>query len=126
MRAERIGHVRQRPLHVSDERFRIGDVVRNFAHAVHVVGHTDDFGGDLVVGQHAEGMAHHRGAHDFPEGADMRQAARAVAGFEHHHVLRMALMPLEHEARLFEGPSFGGGGEGGKIGHQANPSRELA
>jgi hypothetical protein len=28
---------------------------------------------DLVVGQHAEGVAHHGGARDLAEGADMRQ-----------------------------------------------------
>jgi hypothetical protein len=29
---------------------------------------------DLVVGEHAEGMAHHGGARDLAERADMRQA----------------------------------------------------
>ena len=65
-------------------------VVRHLAQAVHVVGEGEQPGLDLVLGQHAEGVAHHGGARDLAEGADMRQARRAVAGLEQHLVLRVS------------------------------------
>ena len=82
------------------------------------VGDADDLGGYLVVGEHTEGVTHHRGAHDFAEGADMWQTRGAVAGLEDHNVLRRFLQPLRDQAGLFERPSLGGGCEGGEIGHR--------
>ncbi len=91
MRAERIGHFGQRLAEMLRQHLLVGNVVRHLAQAVHVVGERDQPGLDRVVGQHAEGVAHHGGARDFAESADMRQAGRAVAGLEDHLVLRALL-----------------------------------
>ena len=60
-----------------------------------------------VVGQHAEGVAHHGRARDLAEGADMRQARGAVAGLEQHFVLAGALDARDELARLLERPGLG-------------------
>jgi hypothetical protein len=59
---------------------------------------------DLVVGQHAEGVAHHGGARHLAERADVRQAGRAVAGLEDHFVLGLLFQARDDLARLFERP----------------------
>src|SRR4029077_19911342 len=64
-------------------------------------------GFDLVVGQDAKGMAHHRRAGDFTERADMRQARCAVPGFENDFVLGPPLERRDDLARIFERPSVG-------------------
>src|SRR6201999_2905865 len=61
----------------------------------------------LVVGEHAERMAHHGGARDLAERADMRQAGRSVAGLEDHLVLRLALQARDDLLRLLERPGVG-------------------
>ena len=106
-------------------------VVGHLAQPVHVVGEGDQPGLDLVVGEHAEGVAHHGGARDLAEGADMRQAGGAVAGLEDHLVLRLALQPRDDLARLLERPGVRllgelaqrGGGFGD--GHRALRARPL-
>ena len=70
-------------------------VVGHLAQAVHVVGEGDEPRLHLVVGQHAEGVPHHGGARDLAERADVRQAGRAVAGLEHHLVLRCVFEPRD-------------------------------
>ena len=82
----------------------LGDVVGHLAQRIHVVGEGDQPGLDLVAGEHAEGVAHHRGARYLAEGADMRQARRAVAGLEDHLILGRALEPRDDLARLLERP----------------------
>ena len=84
----------------------VGDVVGNFAQAVHVVGEADEPGRHLVLGEHAEGVAHHGGAGDLAERADMRQAGRAIARLEDDGTGRLgdALQPAQDLARLLEGP----------------------
>ena len=70
-------------------------------------------------------MAHHGGAGDLAEGADMREAGRAVAGLEDHLVLGMALEPRDDLARFLERPRIAplgkipqlGRGRGHHIGH---------
>ena len=104
MRAERIGHLGQRLAQMLRQHLLVRDVVGHLAQRVHVVGERDQAGLDLVVGEHAEGVAHHRGARHLAEGADMRQAGRAVAGLENHFVLRPALEPRDDLARLLERP----------------------
>ncbi len=104
MRAERIGHLGERLAEMLRHHLFVGHVVGNFAQPVHVVGERDQPGFDLVVGEHAKGMAHHRGARDFAERADMRQAGRSIAGLEYHLVLRLALEPRDDLARLLERP----------------------
>ena len=86
----------------------VGDVARHFAQAVHVVGEADQPRRDLVLGEHAEGVAHHGGAGDLAEGADMRQARGTVASLEDDGAgrLRNALQPAQDLARLLEGPGL--------------------
>ena len=61
-----------------------------------------------------EGLAHHGGAHDLAERADMRQARRAVAGLEQHIALgrRFAADAGDELAGFFERPRARGLGEG--------------
>ena len=104
MRAERIGHLGQRLVEVLRHHFFVGDIVGNLAQAVHVVGKSDEPRLDRVGGEHAEGVAHHRGARHLAERADMRQAGRAVAGLEDDLVLRVPLQPRHDLARFLERP----------------------
>ena len=63
----------------------------------------------------AEGVAHHGGARDLAEGADMRQAGGAVAGLENDFVLGIFLQPRHDLARLLERPGarlLGDGAQG--------------
>jgi hypothetical protein len=55
-----------------------------------------------VVGQRTEGRAHHGRSGDLAEGAQVRQAGRAVAALEHHRPTqrRQRLDRLAHLARL--------------------------
>ena len=105
MRAERIGHLGQRFAEMLRHHLLVGNVVGHLAQAVHVVGERDQAGLDLVVGEHPEGVADHGGARHLAEGADMRQAGGAVAGFEDHLVLRPLVQARDDLARLFERPS---------------------
>ncbi len=114
--AERIGHLGQRLTEMLRQHLLVRHVVGNLAQAVHVVGEGDQPRLDLVVGEHAEGVAHHGGARHLAEGADMRQAGGAVAGLEDHLVLLLflqfllfllfllLLQPGDNFARLLERP----------------------
>src|ERR1700682_3552140 len=51
-------------------------------------------------------MAHHGGARDLAESADMRQARRPIAGREQPLVLRLLLKPRDNLLRLFERPGI--------------------
>src|SRR6185437_15889757 len=84
----------------------VGDVVGHLAQRVHVVGEGDQPGLDLIAGEHAEGVTHHRCARDLAKSTDMRQAGRAVAGLEDHLILGPALEPRDDLARLLERPSM--------------------
>ena len=77
MVAEGVRHLGQRLAEMLRQHLLVGDVVRHFAQAVHVVGEADQPRRDLVLGQHAEGVAHEGGAGDLAEGADMGQARTA-------------------------------------------------
>ena len=102
--AERVGHPGQRLAEMGRHHFLVGDVVGHLAQAVHVVGKRDQPGLDRVVGEHAKRVAHHGGARDLAERADMRQAGRPVAGLEDHLVLRLSFQPRHDLARLLERP----------------------
>ena len=92
-------------------------VVRDLAHAVHVVGEAEQPRLDLVAGQHAEGVAHHRGARDLAERADMRQAGRAVAGLEQDRLGKaLPFVALDDLPRLLERPGFAVGCGGKQFG----------
>ena len=82
MRAERVGHGGQRFLQMRREALGIGHVARHLAHPVEIVGKADQPRGD--VADHLEGAADHGGAQHLAEGADMRQARRAIARLEEH------------------------------------------
>ena len=82
---------------------------RHLAQAVHVVGEGEQPGRN-VGAMTLEGAAHHGGAHHLAEGADMRQARRAVAGLEQHIAFgrRRFLVARDQLARLLEGPGARG------------------
>ena len=115
MGAERIGHPGQRLAEMLRQHLLVRHVVRHLAQAVHVVGKRDQPGLDLVLGQHAKRMAHHGGARDLAEGADMRQARWAIAGLEQHLVLRSLLQPRHNRLGLLERPGIGLFGERAQI-----------
>ena len=132
MGAERIGHPGQRLAEVLFQHLLVRHVVGYLAQAVHVVGERDQPGPDLVLGEHTKRMAHHGGARDLAESADMRQARRPVAGREQHLVLWLLLQPRDDRLRLLERPGVGLLGEraqlartGGKVdgGHFKGVSR---
>ncbi len=105
--AERVGHAGQRLAEMLREQLLVRHVVRHLAQPVHVVGKRQKLGLDLVLGQHAERVAHHGGAGHFAERADMRQAGGAIAGLEQHLVFRRLLQPRHQRPRLLERPSIG-------------------
>ena len=89
----------------------VGHVVGYLAHPVHVVGKRDQARG--LVRQFREGAADPTGARNLAEGADVRQARGAVAGFEQNIGFRLArglvaFHALEKLAGFLEGPGFGG------------------
>ena len=104
MRAERIGHLRQRLAEMARHHLPLGDVVGNFAQPVHVVGKGDQPRLHLVFGEHAERMPHHRGARDLAEGADMRQAGRSISGLENNLFLGALLQSRDDLASFLERP----------------------
>ena len=115
MGAERIRHRGQGLAEVLFQHLLVGHVVRHLAQAVHVVGEGEQPGLDPVLGQHAKRMAHHGGARDLAESADMRQPRRSVAGLEQHLVLRFLLQPRDNRLRLLERPGVGLFGERAQI-----------
>ena len=106
--AEGVRHLGQRLAEMLRQHLLVRDVVRDLAQAIHVVGEADQPGRDLVLGQHAEGVAHEGGARDLAKGADMRQAAWPITGLEDDGAgrLRDALQPAKDFARLLERPSL--------------------
>ncbi len=104
-------YARQRLAEMRRQHLLVRHVVRHLAQPVHVIGKRQQPRLDLVLRQHAEGMAHHGGARDLAERADMRQAGRTVAGLEQHLVLRTFLQPRDNRFRLLERPGVGLFGE---------------
>ena len=106
--AERVRHLRQRLAEMRGHHLLVGDIVGHLPEPVHVVGEADQAGRHLVLGEHAEGMAHHGGAGDLAERADMRQARRPVAGLEDDGAGRLAdvFEPAQDFARLLERPGL--------------------
>ncbi len=107
MRAERIGDRCQRLAEIGGEHLRIGQIVRDLAQAIHVVGDRDQ--ARLEIAHRVEGMPHPGRARHFAECADMGQARRAIAGLEHDLVHRLtggaALFdPADELARFLERP----------------------
>ena len=127
MLAERIGHLRQRLAEMLGQHLLVGDVVGHLAQAVHVVGEADQPRRDLVLGEHAEGVAHHGGARDLAERADMRQARWPVAGLEDDGAGRLgdALQPAQDLSRLLERPGLADMGMRQQLGADLDLRREL-
>ena len=127
MGAERVRHLGQRLAEMLRQHLLVRHVVGHLAQPVHVVGEGDQPRLDLVVGEHAERVAHHGGARHLAEGADVRQAGGAVAGLEDHLVLGLLLQPRDDLARLLERPGvrllgeFAQGGGGFNDGHHGSP-----
>ena len=109
MGAERVGHLRQRLAQIGGQQFLIGHVVRNLSQRVHVVGEADQL--RFPAGERVQRVAHHLGAGHLAEGADVRQAGGAVAGFEQHRPVRgaalLALDALDEAPRFGERPGLG-------------------
>ncbi len=116
--AEGIGNLRERLAEMLGHHLLVGDVARHLAQTVHIVREADQPRRDLVLGEHAEGMAHHGGAGDLAEGADMRQARGTVTGLEDDGAgrLRDPLQPAQDLARLLEGPGLAHMGVGEELG----------
>ena len=82
MGAERVRHNGQRLVKVGGEQVVVRHIVRHLAKPVHIIGKGDQPGRDIR--QDGKGMAHHGRARHLAEGADMRQAGRAITGLEQH------------------------------------------
>ena len=104
MRAERVRHLRQGLAEIGGDELFVRDVVGDLAQPVEVIGEGEEARRDPALGHDFEGAAHHAGAGDLAEGADMRQAGRAVAGLEQHALLTARLNSFDELSRLFERP----------------------
>ena len=105
VRAERVRDGGERPAQMLRHLVGVRDVVRHLAQAVHVVREGEQLGRQIA--EAGEGLAHQRRAEHLGEGADMRQAGRAIAGLEKDIALgrRVAQDALFEAQRLDEGPS---------------------
>jgi hypothetical protein len=119
--AEGVGDAAQRLAEVGRQHVRVGHVVGYFAQSVHVVAEGDQprrraAADDLVS------AADQRGAQDFLERADMRQARGAIAGLEQHRLAtRLAVgVAFDELHRLLERPGLGhaGGCDQGLVNHR--------
>ena len=99
-----IGHRGQRLLQMRLHGLFGRHGIGNLAHAVEIVGETDQPGRDLIARQQAEGGAHHGGAGHFAKGADMGQARRAITGLEQSFALARLFQPFDELARFLERP----------------------
>ena len=125
--AERIGHRGQRLAEMCRQHLLVRHVVGHLAQPVHVVGEAEQ--PRRHVGQPLERLAHHGRAHDLAEGADMRQAGRAVAGLEQHIALgrRFAADAGDQLAGFFERPRARGFGKGTiNLGHGGPETKSFA
>jgi hypothetical protein len=104
MCTERIGYLSQRLAEILFQELLVGHVVWHLAQAVHVVGEGDQPCLHLVVSEHTEGVAHHRGARHLSESADVRQAGRSVARLEDDLLLGALLQPCDDLPRLGKRP----------------------
>ena len=122
MSAKGIGHRSERHLQIWLKLFGIGDITRHFAHAVQIIGKTNQLGGNIA--NFAKRPHHHCGARNFPEGADMRQARRSIAGLKQHKALvrRRFLIAFQHPPRLFKGPGFCAERSVAQIRHNDSPN----
>ena len=71
--AEGIGDLRQRLAEMRQYQVPVGNVVRNFAQTVHIVGKGDQLCLDAVSGQGAKGVSDHACARHFAERAEVRR-----------------------------------------------------
>ena len=120
VRSERVAHRRQRQAEIGLHRLAVGNIVGHLAKTVHIIRETDK--PRLRAGHHLKSMAHHRCAHHLAEGADMRQAGRAIASLEQNlAVMVRGFQPFDQVAGLGKGPGLGVAGgvpDGGDaVGH---------
>ena len=115
--AERVGHLGERLAEMLRHHLLVGDVVGDLAQAVHVIGKRDEPRRHLVLGENAEGVAHHGRARDLAERADMRKAGRSVSRLEDDGTggLGDALQPAQDLARLLERPGLAHMGVGQEL-----------
>ena len=107
--AERIGNFGERLAQMLAQHIRVGHVVRHLAQAVHVVAERHQ-PRRRAAGQRFVGAADQRGAEHLLKRADVRQARRAIAGFEQHGTLRFRLatgIAFDQLARFLKRPCLG-------------------
>ncbi len=102
--AERIGNFRKLPPEMAAQELLVGDVVGNLAQTVHVVRKAQEACGNIRHG--FKSVAHHGGAGDLAEGADVRKAGRTVTRLEQNFggLFAAAGDAGNDLARFFEGP----------------------
>ena len=83
----------------------VRQILRNLAHAVHVVGETQEPG--RHVAQQLKRPPDHVGARHLAKGADMRQARWPITGLEQHMRLAGARDARHQLSRLLEWPGLG-------------------
>ena len=109
VRAEGIGNLGQGLAHVLGQHLLLRHVVGHAAQTVHVVG--EGIQEARPVAEFGKSAAHHGGAGDLAEGADVRQSRRAVAGFEQHRfIARPPLQTIDYLLGFEKGPGFAGQG----------------
>jgi hypothetical protein len=123
--AEGVGHDGERLAQVLGEELLPGHVVGHLAQAVHVVREGDQPGGQIA--EHCESAAHHGGAGDLGESADMGQTGGSVAGLEDHRARDrgLAAQALEQRLRLLERPGTALQRGFGVALHRSGSPREL-
>ena len=105
MGAERIRHGRQGLAEMGSQHVFVGDIVGDFAQAIHIVGKGNQTGRDLILGQNPKGMADHAGAGHFAKRADMGQARGAITGFKQDLFLTGPFDTGQQFAGFLKGPS---------------------
>ena len=101
--AKGVGNAGQALAEICAQHVAIGDIVRNLAQAVHVVGEGHQ-PRRRAAGHQAVGIADHRRARHLLKGADVRQARRPVTGLEQGRPSADAAR--DHLARLLERPGL--------------------
>ena len=72
MGAKGVGHSGQRLLQMRLQHVLVGNIIRHFAQAIHIIGDANQLGGS--PGQRFKCPTHHGGASHFAKRANMRQA----------------------------------------------------
>ena len=107
MRTEGIRNGRDGPPDMPRQHVLIRHIIRHLAQPIHVIAEGDQ--ARRQARELREGMADPACARHFAKGADMRQAGRAIAGFEQRRFLAGSGQAGRDLARLLKGPGLHGG-----------------